>query len=228
MIKHPLQADNVKKVYNNKLVVDLNLNVKRNEVLGLVGKNGSGKTTTLNMLAGVLQPDSGTIYVNNSADIAKHPDLKAQVSYLTEEKPDLDGLTVIEYLKFIADIYNSGSTVLDNTLEKLNLKKLKNNQFSDLSKGMKQKVLFAGILIADTPILILDEMTDGLDPSQQKFVFDTIKKIKDEKTIVMASHNMQELVNLCDRICVIENGQIIKEIETSEVSSFDKFAELLK
>ncbi|MCP4354111.1 MAG: ABC transporter ATP-binding protein [Proteobacteria bacterium] len=228
MIKYPLQADSIKKSYQNKLVVNVDLKVKKGEVLGLVGKNGSGKTTTLNMLCGVIHPDRGTVYVQNRAHIAKHPELKKDITYLTEEKPDLDDLTVNEYLTFIAEVYQKNKHSVEDKLEQLDIIDVKDAKFMSLSKGYKQRVLFASILVADTPIMVLDEMTDGLDPAQQKQVFNIIEGLKKDKTIVMASHNMQELVNLCDRICVMENGQIIKEAKTTEIDSFDNFAELLK
>jgi len=228
MAKYPLQADGIKKSYQNKLVVNVDLKIKNGEILGLVGKNGSGKTTTLNMLCGVIHPDSGTVYIQNRADIAKNPDLKKDITYLTEEKPDLDDLTVYEYLSFIAEVYGKSKNIIEDNLNQLDISNVKNTKFMNLSKGYKQRVLFASILVADTPIIVLDEMTDGLDPAQQKHVFSIIEKLKKDKTIVMASHNMQELVNLCDRICVIENGQIIKEVKTKDVDSFDRFANLLK
>lgn len=225
MIKYPLQAENIQKNYNGQKVVDLSLKITNNEIVGIIGKNGSGKTTTLNMLAGVIQPDNGTVYVENKADIAKNYKLKKYISYLPEEREELDNLTVKEYLNFIAQVYKKPTSDIVKKLKKVNSKNILNKQFSELSKGYQQRVLFAGILIADTKIIILDEMTDGLDPIQRKEFYNIIKEYKQGKSIVISSHNMQEIKEICDRVCLIENGIITKEISAENFADFPNLVE---
>tara|TARA_Y100001960_G_scaffold243081_1_gene257146 strand:+ start:683 stop:1363 length:681 start_codon:yes stop_codon:yes gene_type:complete len=220
MIRYPLQADNIQKIYNGKTVVDLSIKAQRNEVLGIIGKNGSGKTTTLNILAGVLHPDAGTVYVNNQADIAKNSKLKANIAYLPEEREEIENLTVIEYLNFISKVYGKSKQTVIESLEMVDAKDTANKKFCELSKGYQQRVLFASILIADTPIMILDEMTDGLDPLQRKELHNIINKIKKDRTIIISSHNMQEIKEICDRVCIIKDGKITKVLANEDFADF--------
>lgn len=220
MIRYPLQADNIQKVYNGKVVVDLSIKAQRNEVLGIIGKNGSGKTTTLNILAGVIHPDAGTVYVNNQADIAKNPKLKANLSYLPEEREEIENLTVAEYLNFTATVYGKTKSNVITALETVDAKDTMNKKFCELSKGFQQRILFASILIADTPIIILDEMTDGLDPLQRKELHHIINKIKKDRTIIVSSHNMQEIKEICDRVCIIKDGKITKILANEDFADF--------
>tara|TARA_Y100001960_G_scaffold329659_1_gene421609 strand:+ start:5613 stop:6284 length:672 start_codon:yes stop_codon:yes gene_type:complete len=221
MIKYPLQADNIQKIYNGQKVVDLSLKVMHNEVLGIIGKNGSGKTTTLNMLAGAIEPDFGTIYVENQADITKNYKLKQYIAYLPEEREEVENLTVKEYLKFIANVYKKGSKEIIPALEKVKALEFMHTNFSELSKGYQQRVLFAGVLIADSKIIILDEMTDGLDPVQRNEFYNIINEIKEDKTIVISSHNMEEIKEICDRVCCIENGIIVKEFNKDNFNEIE-------
>lgn len=220
MIKFPLQADNIQKTYNGNMVIDLSLKVKRNEVLGIIGKNGSGKTTTLNILAGVMHPDKGTVYINNQADIAKNYKLKKDIAYLPEEREEIENLTVVEYLTFISKIYKKPTTNIIQALEMVNAESTLNKRFSELSKGFQQRILFSSILLADTNIMILDEMTDGLDPLQRRDLYNIINEIKKNRSIIISSHNMQEIKEVCDRICIIENGKIIKELANDDFADF--------
>jgi ABC-2 type transport system ATP-binding protein len=225
MIRYPLQADNISKIYNGKKVIDLSVKVTNNEVLGLIGKNGSGKTTTLNILAGVIQPDFGHVYVENQADIAKNYKLKKHISYLPEEREEIEELTVNEYLKFIAKVYKKSNANISTTLEMVEAVDVLNKKFNELSKGYQQRVLFAGILIADTKIIILDEMTDGLDPAQRQEFYKIINKHKQGKSIIISSHNLQEINQICDRVCILENGKIIKELKQKD---FDSISDILE
>lgn len=220
MIEYPLQADNIQKIYNSKKVVDLSLKLNKSEVLGIIGKNGSGKSTTLNILAGVVHPNAGTVYINNQADIAKNHKLKQYISYLPEEREEIENLTVFEYLTYIANVYNKDKKEITGVLKKVSALDVINQQFSDLSKGYQQRVLFASIVLADTPIMILDEMTDGLDPTQRKEFYNIINEIKKKKSIIISSHNMHEIKQVCDRVCIIENGKIIKEVNNEDFDSF--------
>lgn len=216
MIKYPLQAENIQKIYSGQKVVDLSLKVTNNEVLGIIGKNGSGKTTTLNMLAGVIQPDHGTVYVENQADIAKNFKLKQYITYLPEEREEVENLTVYEYLNFIVMVYKKSKADILTALEMVSALDMTDKKFAELSKGYQQRILFAGILIADTKIIILDEMTDGLDPVQRKEFYAIINKIKEGKTIIISSHNMHEIKEICDRVLVIKNGKVFKELDNNQ------------
>jgi ABC-2 type transport system ATP-binding protein len=226
MIKYPLQADNIQKIYNGKTVVDLSLKLNKAEVLGLIGRNGSGKSTTLNILAGVIHPDKGTVYINNQADIAKNFKLKQNLAYLPEEREEIENLTVGEYLNYIAQVYKKEKTEITGILTKVDAEHTFNQKFSELSKGYQQRILFASVLLADTPIMILDEMTDGLDPVQRKEFYSIINKIKHEKSIIISSHNMQEIKQICDRICIIDEGKIIKQLNNEDFEDFSDILDL--
>lgn len=221
MIKHPIQAEKIKKSYNGKVVVDLSLAIKRNEVVGIIGKNGSGKTTTLNILAGVIEADSGTVYIDNQARRIDNFKAKKNIAYLPEERQEIEDLTVNEYLTFICQVYKQNKKQISKALTSVNALEYLNKPFNELSKGYQQRVLFAAILLADSKIIILDEMSDGLDPVQRKELYSLVNNLKTNKSIIIASHNIEEITNICDRVYIIKNGKIEKELNKKDFNDIE-------
>lgn len=205
-----IEIDNLTKDYGyNRGVFDINLNIEQGEMVGFVGTNGSGKTTTIRNIMGFIKPTSGEVRVNglnaweHSSEIVKNigyvpgeiafPDLKTGVEFLNSQKEFL-GLKSFDYA--------------NELIERLQLDPRAN--LKRMSKGMKQKTALVAALMNDAPIIILDEPTTGLDPLMRVTFLDIIKEEhKKGKTIFMSSHNFEELEGTCDRVALINDGHLI-------------------
>lgn len=185
------------------------------EILGLLGENGAGKTTTMRMLATLLAPTAGTATVNGK-DLRKEPEaVRAQLGVLFEGGV-YDRLTVRENIRYFGRLYGVPAEQLERRIDEL-LRRFQMEEYADrraawLSKGMKQKVALARILVHEPPVLILDEPTSGLDVTSARLVHEFILECRGQgKTVIISSHNMAEVEKLCDRICVIHRGRIVLE-----------------
>lgn len=210
--------ENLTKDYgNNQGIFDINLTIKKGEMVGFVGTNGSGKTTTIRNILGFVKPTSGHVYVNgleswkNASEIAKH------VGYVPGEIAFPDLKTGTEFLKSQADFYGLKDMSYANELiEKLQLDPRAN--LKRMSKGMKQKTALVAALMNDAPIIILDEPTTGLDPLMRVTFLDIIKEEhKKGKTIFMSSHMFEELETTCDRVALINDGHIIDVVNMDDI-----------
>ena len=225
---------------NNQGIFDINLTIKKGEMVGFVGTNGSGKTTTIRNILGFVKPTSGHVYVNgleswkNASEIAKH------VGYVPGEIAFPDLKTGTEFLKSQADFYGLKDMSYANELiEKLQLDTRAN--LKRMSKGMKQKTALVAALMNNADIIILDEPTTGLDPLMRVAFLNIIKEEhKKGKTIFMSSHMFEEMEQPCDKVALISNGHIIDvanmndiknrpskdfKIEFNNKEDFDKFNE---
>ncbi len=208
-----IEIQNLTKRYGQiKAVNNLNFTVEKGEVLGFLGPNGAGKSTTMNIITGYIPSSEGTVKVNGY-DIMESPkEVKKLTGYLPEQPPVYMDMTVKDYLNFVADL-------------KLVDKKLKRNQLSDimelvkigdhrerliknLSKGYKQRVGLAQSLIGNPQVLVLDEPTVGLDPKQIIEIRKLIKALGKEHTIILSSHILPEVSAVCERVVIINNGEI--------------------
>lgn len=185
------------------------------EILGLLGENGAGKTTTMRILATLLAPTAGTATVNGK-DLRKEPEaVRAQLGVLFEGGV-YDRLTVRENIRYFGRLYGVPAEQLERRIDEL-LRRFQMEEYADrraawLSKGMKQKVALARILVHEPPVLILDEPTSGLDVTSARLVHEFILECRGQgKTVIISSHNMAEVEKLCDRICVIHRGRIVLE-----------------
>lgn len=175
------------------------------EIVGLLGPNGAGKSTTMKMLAGFLRPTSGTAYINGY-DVVEHPTLaKQQLGYLPEGTPCYADMTVRGFIKFISQIRRVAPEVYDI----FNLRSVLDKRIGDLSKGYKKRLGLAQTLLHDPSLLILDEPTDGLDPIQKREVRSLIKQSARNKVILLSTHLLEEVAELCDRVIVIAAGKIM-------------------
>ena len=204
----------VTKQYGTLLAVNaLDLQVRDGEIIGIIGHNGAGKSTTLKMIAGLIAPTAGTIRVLGY-DMAKESTAaKRAIGYLPEENPLYENMTAREYLTFFAELYGLPKTTtrarIDELLGSLNLPE-KDKLTGEFSKGMKRKVAIARALLHDPRVLILDEPNSGLDPLTSFFIINYLKTLKQQgKTIILSAHNLFHVEYICDRVVIIKNGRII-------------------
>ena len=204
----------VTKQYGTLLAVNaLDLQVRDGEIIGIIGHNGAGKSTTLKMIAGLIAPTAGTIRVLGY-DMAKESTAaKRAIGYLPEENPLYENMTAREYLTFFAELYGLPKTTtrarIDELLGSLNLPE-KDKLTGEFSKGMKRKVAIARALLHDPRVLILDDPNSGLDPLTSFFIINYLKTLKQQgKTIILSAHNLFHVEYICDRVVIIKNGRII-------------------
>ncbi|MCC8068922.1 MAG: ABC transporter ATP-binding protein [Ruminococcus sp.] len=227
-----IEIENLTKNYGNiQAVKDISFTVNKNEVLGFLGPNGAGKSTTMNMIVGYLPMTSGTIKING-VDISENPkEAKKNIGYLPEIPPLYPDMKVIEYLKFVAGIKGikkqDMAFQIDRAMSRLKITDKKNRVIKNLSKGYKQRVGFAQALLGDPKVIILDEPTVGLDPSQTKEVRDLIKRLGKDHTIIFSSHILSEVNAVADRILIINNGEI-KAQDTTDNLEVDRNEVILK
>ena len=187
--------------------------------MGFLGPNGAGKTTTMKIITGYTAPSSGSVKVNG-LEVSEHPlEVKRQIGYLPEAVPLYDDMTVLEYLKFIADVRLKGSKrdALQNVIKICGLQKMIRRPTAELSKGFRQRTCLAQALIHNPDILILDEPTSGLDPNQIAEIREVIKEIGKEKTVILSTHILQEVQATCDRVIIINEGKIAAQGTTDEL-----------
>jgi gliding motility-associated transport system ATP-binding protein len=197
-----------------RVVCDLDLALGKGEVLGLLGVNGAGKSTTLRMIAGVLAPSTGRVRLDGK-DLAEHPELaRRRIGYLPEIAPLHPELTVTEYLVFCARLHGLGRDARSasaRAIERCGLGDVRLRLIGALSKGYRQRVGLAQALIHEPPILILDEPMSGLDPNQAVEIRDLIKDIGRLRTVILSTHNLAEVQVACNRVLIISKGRIVAD-----------------
>jgi ABC-2 type transport system ATP-binding protein len=202
------------KIYGEqKAVNEISFNVNKGEIVGFLGPNGAGKSTTMKMLTGYLQPDGGTASVCG-INVASRPlESKKKIGYLPESNALYYDMYVKEYLAFVAGIYKvpNAKLAINNVIEKVGLTPEYKKQIGQLSKGYKQRVGLAAALIHNPEVLILDEPTSGLDPNQIVEIREVIKQLGKDKTVLFSTHIMQEVEALCDRVVIINKGNIVAD-----------------
>jgi ABC-2 type transport system ATP-binding protein len=219
---HMILAENLTKYYQDFCAVDqINFRIERGEIVGLLGPNGAGKTTTLRMLTGYFSPTAGDIRVK---DLSVRKDLlkiKQLMGYLPESAPLYQGMLVYDYLDYIARIRGLRGNAREKRLSKLaeicGLNGIMHNAIHELSKGLKQRVGLAHAMMVDPEILVLDEPTSGLDPNQIVEIRDIIRKIGEEKTVILSTHILSEVEAVCDRVIIINRGSIVADDRTENL-----------
>ena len=204
-----LKFIDITKKYNNKeILLNANICLNKGEIVGLIGENGCGKTTTLQLLLGYISPESGTVEYND-IDIALITD--KLFGFSPDTPPLYLNLTVDEYLSFIYDIKKCTLPKNDHLSDlkiSFSLSEVSNNQIKTLSKGFKQRIGIVSAIIGFPPILIFDEPTSGLDPKQVHQFYSFLKNIKKDHIIILSSHIISDLKSVCDNIYIIKNKQI--------------------
>lgn len=215
-----ITIENLTKYYGkNKAVNNISFTINDNEILGFLGPNGAGKSTTMNMISGFLPMTAGSVSIYGT-DITKEPvKAKRNIGYLPENPPVYPDLKVSEYLSFCAGLKGIArdrrKDEIKRVTELLSLGDVSGKLIRNLSKGYKQRVGFAQALLGDPKFIILDEPTVGLDPNQVIEVRKLIKSLKKDHTVIFSSHILSEVSEVCDRVIIINKGDI-RAIDTIE------------
>lgn len=215
-----IEVKNVTKQYGDFYAVrNINFEVKEGEIVGFLGRNGAGKSTTMNMITGFIEPTSGQIIVGGY-DVDKKPKkVKAQIGYMPEGTPLYSDLTVKEFVEYMADLKmiprKERKEAVQKAIERTGLEKVQNNLTKILSRGYKQRVSMAGAIVGDPKILILDEPTVGLDPKQVIEIRELIKSFGKNHTVILSSHILSEISQICERVIIMDKGEIVA-VDTPE------------
>lgn len=219
-----IELKNVTKKYNNfKAIDDISFKIEEGEIVGFLGPNGAGKSTTMSIITGYIEPTKGKIIVNGYDISQKAKQAKRQIGYMPENVPLYSELTVKEFIAYMADLKlvkrKEKKSEIERVLKQTGLTEVKSKLIRNLSRGYKQRVSLAGALIGNPPILILDEPTVGLDPKQVTEIRNLIKSLKEKHTILISSHILSEINQMCNKIIIINNGKIVKIDKTENIEA---------
>ena len=211
-----IEVKNFTKKYGNFLAVEnISFTVKDGEIVGLLGPNGAGKSTTMNAITGYIEQTEGEIIVNGYDTIKKAKKAKREIGYMPEGVPLYDDLSIKEIVTYMAELRKVNrkerKQKVEDIIKKVGLLDMKNKLIKNLSRGQKQRVSLAGALIGDPKILILDEPTVGLDPKQITEIRSLIKDLGKNHTVILSSHILSEVSQICDRVVIINNGKLVAE-----------------
>lgn len=215
-----IEIKHLTKKYGNFVAVDdISFTVKDHEVVGFLGPNGAGKSTTMNMITGFIEPSKGRVIVNGY-DISRNPiKAKRQIGYMPEGTPLYKDLTVKEFVSYMADLKGvkrkNKKEEIKNVLEETGLTDVQNKLIRNVSRGYKQRVSMAGALVGNPEVLILDEPTVGLDPKQIAEIRALIKQLGKKHTVILSSHILSEVSQICERVVIINHGKILA-VDTPE------------
>ena len=207
-----IAIENVCKNYKTKKALDnVSLTIKEGELFGLLGVNGAGKTTLIKILCGLTNKTSGTIMINNFNLDKEIDKIKEIIDISPQETSVANNLTVKENLEFFANIYNNNNTnTINEIVDIFNLNEVINQRAKTLSGGYKRRLSIAIALISKPKILFLDEPTLGLDVFARRELWNIIRKLQKDITIILTSHYLEEIENLCDRVAILSNGKLLK------------------
>ena len=215
-----IEVKNVTKKYGNFVAVDdINFCINDGEVVGFLGPNGAGKTTTMNIITGYIEQTDGEVTVNGFDTIKKAKLAKKEIGYMPEGVPLYTDLTVKEFVSYMADLRKvkrkEKKEKIEKILKETGLDSMQNKLIKNLSRGQKQRVSLAGTLVANPDVIILDEPTVGLDPKQVTEIRSLIKDLGKNHTVILSSHILSEVSQICDRVIIINKGKIVA-IDTPE------------
>lgn len=216
-----IKVENLSKKFGAiEAVKNVTFSVDKGKIWGFLGPNGAGKTTTMRVLTGYLPPSEGTAKIND-IDVSTHPlAIKKMVGYLPEVVPAYPELTVKEYLRFIAELFGIERKkirfAVDRVVEKTNLMDVYGRLVRNISRGYRQRLGIAQAIIHEPAVLILDEPTVGLDPAQVIEIRDMIRSFKDSATVIISSHILAEITQVCDGAVIIKDGKLMSYLTREE------------
>lgn len=211
-----IEIENLTKYYGKKLAVDnICFKVKKGSIVGFLGRNGAGKSTTMNMITGYISASGGTARINGY-DILKQPrEAKRCIGYLPEHPPIYQDMTVNEYLTFVCSLKDVKSSSVSSHIEEISslvkLDEVMDRRIGNLSKGYQQRVGMGQALVGNPEVLVLDEPTVGLDPKQIIEIRRMIKALGKKHTIILSSHILPEVADVCEQVVIINEGKIVAQ-----------------
>lgn len=219
-----IRIENLVKDYGQVRALDnISFNVKKGEIVGFLGPNGAGKTTCVKTITGYISATSGRVMVDDM-DVTQHAvEVKRKIGYLPENAPLYLDMTPREFLEFVGEVRDIKGAALTKRVteiaEQVGLNDHLDREIGTLSKGYRQRVGLAQALLHDPPILILDEPTSGLDPNQIVEIRDLIKYLGKNRTVILSTHNLHEVVQTCNRIIIIHHGRIVADGTPKEIQA---------
>jgi len=208
-----IEVKNLSRRFGNIVAVDgINFRVAKGDVLGFLGPNGAGKSTTMKMITGFLSPSTGSVRVGGVDVSSQSSDTRQKIGYLPENAPLYSDMRVSDFLGFVASIRGVPKELsVQRVVSECALEEVLGQKIETLSKGFKRRVGLAQALIHDPEYLIMDEPTDGLDPNQKYQVRDLIHRMAADKCIILSTHILEEVEEVCNRVVVINKGQIVAD-----------------
>jgi ABC-2 type transport system ATP-binding protein len=215
-----IEVQEVSKHYGEQRALDqVSFHIGRGEIVGFLGPNGAGKSTMMKILSGYIPPTAGHARVDG-LDLAEEAlEVRRRVGYLPENNPLYLEMYVQEYLRFMAGIHGTGKAAIPSMIQKVGLSPEQHKKLGQLSKGYRQRVGLAAALLHDPEVLILDEPTTGLDPNQIVEIRELIRQEGQAKTVMLSTHIMQEVELVCDRVIIINKGQIVADRPVKELQA---------
>lgn len=222
-----IEVKNVTKKYGKHVALDnLNLTIEHGKIYGLLGENGAGKSTTMNIITGYLAPSMGEVIVDDYDILKEANKAKAKIGYLPEIPPLYQDMTVKEYLVFAAQLKRiprrDRKEAVETAMHNAGIADVCNRLINNLSKGYKQRVGIAQAILGSPEIVILDEPTVGLDPVQINEIRELIREIGKEHTVILSSHILSEIQEVCDHVFMISKGKLVLDEDMDKIDSLEK------
>ena len=215
-----IEVRRLKKYFGDQAAInDISFKVDKGEIVGFLGPNGAGKSTTMKIMVGYIEASSGEVYIKGQKVDIDNLETRKHIGYLPENNPLYTEMYVREYLEFVGRIYKIKNlkTRVNEIINSVGLEVEQHKKIALLSKGYKQRVGLAQAIIHDPDVLILDEPTTGLDPNQIKEIRTLIRDLGKEKTVILSTHIMQEVEAICDRIIIINKGELVANKSAQEL-----------
>jgi len=215
-----IEVKHLRKHYGSHVAVDgISFEVEAGEILGLLGPNGAGKTTTMRILTGFMPPTDGTAIVAGYDVLQNSMEVRKRVGYLPEKVPIYPDMTLRAYVTFVARLHgvDNYKKKVDEVLDRFGLLDRRDRLVRSLSKGLRQRLGLAQALVHDPPVIVLDEPTIGIDPKQVIEVRDIVKSLRQDHTVLFSSHILTEVEQVCDRVVIINKGQVVAQGTAKEL-----------
>src|SRR5438093_932696 len=218
-----IEVANLSKRYGDLSAIrDVSFTAEPGQILGFLGPNGAGKTTTMRIITGFMPATSGTVRVDGFDVFEQSTEVRRRIGYLPENPPLYNDMNVMSFLRFVARLKGMArvevGAAVERTLEKCGLTGVRNRLLGHLSKGFRQRVGLAQALIHDPPVLVLDEPTIGLDPRQIIEIRGLIRTLAGKRTVVLSTHILPEVSQVCDKVVIINDGRIVVEDQLANLT----------
>ena len=218
-----IEVANLSKRYGDRAAIrDVSFTAQTGQILGFLGPNGAGKTTTMRIITGFMPATSGTVRVDGFDVFEQSSEVRRRIGYLPENPPLYNDMAAVPYLRFAAKLKGMNRAAIEDAIERVlhtcGLTEVRHRLLGHLSKGFRQRVGLAQALIHDPPVLILDEPTIGLDPRQIIEIRSLIKTLRIQRTVVLSTHILPEVSQVCDKVVVINEGCVVLEDQLANLT----------